>query len=102
MTNIENRMTNEIQRPTEQRLRVHQQEQLLRWWDELNSEQRHVLAGQIAEIDFAQIAGLWRPSGTGAVEEPPARKALRAVPPAHLVRTPATQSDRMEWAKAQE
>lgn len=44
-------------------LKAHGQEHLVRFWDELSEEDRHNLAGQIAQIDLGQIAGLFAERG---------------------------------------
>ncbi|HLJ12796.1 MAG TPA: UDPGP type 1 family protein, partial [Planctomycetaceae bacterium] len=82
-------------------LRLHRQEHLLHWWSELDPSQRERLLSQIAEIDFEQIADLWRSaSSQTSVDESPAQKARRAVPPAQLVRVPASAGDCLDYDAA--
>jgi UDP-N-acetylglucosamine/UDP-N-acetylgalactosamine diphosphorylase len=80
-------------------LAAHQQEHLLRFWRELPPEQQQALARQIDELDLSQIAALFRAEDSHA--ESPAQKALRAVPPAQLVRAMGPNDrDNAAWAAA--
>src|SRR5262245_60390608 len=65
-------------------LRAHGQEHVLRFWNELAPAQQQALQEQLAEIDLAQLAALVR--SHEATGESPAEQALRARPPAELVR----------------
>jgi UDP-N-acetylglucosamine/UDP-N-acetylgalactosamine diphosphorylase len=67
-------------------LRSHGQEHVLRFWNDLAPAQQQALQRQIADVDLAQLTALAR-SGDEAGESP-AQRALRAVPPADLVRAP--------------
>ena len=60
------------------RLKPYGQEQLVRIWDELDTAGRERLAAQVAEIDFAEIAGLYRRE---KATHDWAALARRAVPP---------------------
>ena len=97
-------MTQEPQDSISKLLRRHQQEHVLRWWPGLNADQRATLASQLAEIELSQIDSLWANSSASAtVDESPAQKALRAVPPAQLVRARVDNDrDRDAWARARQ
>ena len=84
-----------------ERLRRHQQEHVLHWWDELAPALRQSLAAQIADIDFEQLSRLTMPAKSDAAyEEPAAQRASRAVPPAQLVRVPRNDQEGQIWADA--
>jgi UDP-N-acetylglucosamine/UDP-N-acetylgalactosamine diphosphorylase len=67
----------------EEQLRPAGQEHLLRFWNELNDAEQKHLAGQIAEIDFAQIKDLFEQANakTPAGGDDHAARAKRAAPP---------------------
>ena len=72
-----------------ERLRRHNQEHLLRWWDELNADEQQSLVRQIEAVDFDLIEQLLdeHRDSSGAVSgDTPAERARRAQPPAALVR----------------
>ena len=89
-----------IREPLLQIVRAHNQEHVLRFWDELSPTQQQQLAAQIEQIDFAQLERL--ANSTGASGESPAEKARRAKPPARLVRVPHEDSNRAAWAAARQ
>jgi UDP-N-acetylglucosamine/UDP-N-acetylgalactosamine diphosphorylase len=62
-------------------LNAHKQEHILRFWDELEPAGRAQLAGQIAAIDFRQLAELFR---GGAQSQDWASLSRRAEPPTAL------------------
>ncbi len=95
-------MTTEIPNSERERLRQLQQDHVLRWWTELDPGQRTGLASQLAEIDLPQIARLLaKADPAAAVEEAPAQKAQRAVPPAQLVRVDSG-AESQAWSQARE
>ncbi|HVU88083.1 MAG TPA: UDPGP type 1 family protein [Pirellulales bacterium] len=66
-----------------QQLRSSGQEHLLRFWDDLNAAEQQRLAGQIAEINFRQIADLFDEANakTPAGGDNHSARAKRAAPP---------------------
>jgi UDP-N-acetylglucosamine/UDP-N-acetylgalactosamine diphosphorylase len=82
------------------RLRSHGQDHALRFWDELSPSQRQALARQIEDLDLAHVMALAKRDDESG--ESPAQRALRAVPPAELVRAPRPGEPLPpEWAAAQ-
>lgn len=82
-------------------LKVHGQEHLVAFWDELDDPGRDRLAGQIRGLDFRQVRELHeRQNGKGAGAGGAAGLAAQAGPPADLVRQPKSQHDRDEWHRA--
>jgi UDP-N-acetylglucosamine/UDP-N-acetylgalactosamine diphosphorylase len=80
-------------------LQKHRQEHVLRFWHELSPEQRQALGRQIQQLDLAELAVLFPADDSPA--ESPAAKALRAVPPAQLVRARGRKDgDDDEWTAA--
>ena len=90
-------MTQEFPAPEAERLRLHRQEHVLRWWDELTPPLRSSLIAQIADLDIEQFAELANFSGT---EISPVETARRAEPPAQLVRVPRNEHDLQAWSEA--
>ncbi|MGE5193969.1 MAG: UTP--glucose-1-phosphate uridylyltransferase [Deltaproteobacteria bacterium] len=70
-----------------QKLVAHHQEHVLRFWKELTAAQQQSLARQIDDLDLATLTKLIELAETS--HESPAQMALRAVPPAQLVRAAA-------------
>ena len=86
-----------------EKLRRHNQEHLLRWWDDLNAGEKQALVRQIEAVDFDLIEGLLqrhRDTSAAASGDSPAERTQRARPPAQLVRQPASEEDKAEWAAA--
>ena len=84
-----------------QLLAAHQQEHALRFWHELLPEQHQALIRQIEQLDLPQLSTLMK--ADESLVESPARKALRAVPPAQLVRAESpSDADKEAWATARE
>jgi UDP-N-acetylglucosamine/UDP-N-acetylgalactosamine diphosphorylase len=82
-----------------QRLRAHQQEHVLRFWQELSATEQEALARQIEALELPRLDALMQAGDSE--EESPAQKARRARPPAELVRVPADEDrDRRAWAAA--
>ncbi len=82
------------------RLRVLQQDHVLRWWEELSSQQQDQLAQRLAAIDIDQLARLQQKRPDGPAEESPADRAHRAQPPRQLVRVPRSDDDQRAWREA--
>ncbi len=85
------------------KLRRHHQEHLLRWWGELNADDRRSLVRQIEAVDFELVKRLFQRHGDSsgaATGESPAERAGRAGPPAALVRLPASDDDATERTAA--
>ncbi len=80
--------------PPRETLRAHGQEQVLRFWDELDEEARAALVADLEAVDFDQLAELRGGDRSEKVD------ASKAVPPAGLVTTPRTDEQRDEWARA--
>lgn len=84
--------------PFTERLRKVHQEHLLAGWDRLSPDQQAALARQIDAVDFELLARLVRqPQDAG---ESPSAKALRAQPPAHIVRLPQSPTDHAACRRA--
>src|SRR5262245_23745866 len=81
-----------------QRLRAHQQEHLLNFWDDLSDAEREVLTRQVGQIDFDQLDRLTRSMAPGP--ESAAERSRRARPPALVVRAPADPRNAAEWIAA--
>ncbi|MBS0266044.1 MAG: UTP--glucose-1-phosphate uridylyltransferase [Planctomycetes bacterium] len=77
-----------------ERLRVHRQDHLLRFWNELTPTQRDSLVGQLQAVDFEQLARLWQQNSEAVDEESPADRARRARPPRQVIRVPQSEADR--------
>jgi len=74
---------------------------VLRFWHELSSEQRQTLVRQIEQLDLSQFERMTK--ADDSLVESPARMALRAVPPAQLVRAGALgDRDKEAWTAARE
>src|SRR5260370_2849875 len=85
----------------EKRLEHYNQQHVLRFWGELSADQQRSLARETEQLDLSQLAALTK-SG-GPIGESRADKALRAVPPAQLVRSPGNSNrDRQAWAAARQ
>jgi UDP-N-acetylglucosamine/UDP-N-acetylgalactosamine diphosphorylase len=93
-------MTPRLQNSLAERFRVHKQQHVLRWWDELSPAQREHLETQLGEIELDRINQLWQQGAEGAAEETPAELAHRAHPPSQLVRVPRNDGDRQAWNEA--
>jgi UDP-N-acetylglucosamine/UDP-N-acetylgalactosamine diphosphorylase len=80
-----------------ERLTHHAQSHLLRWWGELNEEERAGLAADVATIDFEQldrlIAELVKRDGAGVSPE-------ASVQPIDVVRLPQTDGERAAQRRA--
>jgi UDP-N-acetylglucosamine/UDP-N-acetylgalactosamine diphosphorylase len=74
------------------RLREHQQEYLLRWWDDLDATQRAGLLAEIEAIDFDQLERL---IAELVERESPAAPAPERVGPIDVFRLPQTDGDRI-------
>src|SRR5215831_17829986 len=81
-----------------QHLRAHQQDHLLRFWDELSGAERDVLTRQVDQIDLEQLGRFTRDAPQET--ESPADRSRRARPPALLVRAPADPREAPEWVAA--
>jgi UDP-N-acetylglucosamine/UDP-N-acetylgalactosamine diphosphorylase len=82
-------------------LEQHGQTHLLRFWDELSSNERQSLEEQIASVDFTEIERLLASNESAASNvETPSQRALRAQPPREMVRLPVTDSDQQQLAEA--
>jgi UDP-N-acetylglucosamine/UDP-N-acetylgalactosamine diphosphorylase len=79
------------------RLNRYGQQQLLRWWDSLDSEGRHRLSSDLSSIDFDQIDRLVKDLVNG--DAPP---ASREVSPIEVTRLPQTDGERVAWRRASE
>ena len=84
-----------------ERLNRFGQQHLLKWWAELGESERASLLGQIAAIDFDQLARLCRDDASNPAESP-AERARRAQPPRDLVRLPQSAEQSDEWRRAAE
>jgi len=80
-------------------LRRHQQDHVLRWWDELSGQQRSALADQIESVDFSLLRGLLT---SETVAEDPLDMARRADPPAQIVRSGSNPIERAAAKRAGE
>jgi UDP-N-acetylglucosamine/UDP-N-acetylgalactosamine diphosphorylase len=78
------------------RLEQHGQSHLLRWWGELDQEQRARLAREVASIDFDQLDRLIGELVQGGGPAPP--EADR-VAPIDVVRLPQTDGERVMWRR---
>jgi UDP-N-acetylglucosamine/UDP-N-acetylgalactosamine diphosphorylase len=80
-----------------ERLERYGQGHLLRWWDDVDEDQRAVLAAEVASIDFAQLERLTAElvHGEGG-SAPPAHQ----VGPIEVVRLPQTDSERVALRRA--
>jgi UDP-N-acetylglucosamine/UDP-N-acetylgalactosamine diphosphorylase len=82
-------------------LQQHNQTHLLRWWDELESQQQSDLIEQIESIDFDLIEQLLaKDRGSARVAETPQEAVQRATSPAELMRLPKSDDDKTEWDRA--
>lgn len=71
------------------------QQHLLRWWDELDTNQRAELSREIESIDFDLIERLRAPNEQAVpAGETSAQRATRAQPPSNLVRLPVNDAER--------
>lgn len=82
-------------------LKVHDQQHLVAFWDELDAPARDRLAAQIHAIDFHQVRELHKSHSAKAGGASDAvTRAAKAGPPADLVRQPKSQHDHDEWNRA--
>jgi UDP-N-acetylglucosamine/UDP-N-acetylgalactosamine diphosphorylase len=93
-------MTKPVSNSLAERLRILRQDHVLRWWEELSSQQQEHLAQKLAAIDIDQLGGLWQPSEDETTAESPADRARRAQPPRQLVRVPRSENDQRSWSAA--
>jgi UDP-N-acetylglucosamine/UDP-N-acetylgalactosamine diphosphorylase len=75
----------------------HEQSHLLRWWKDLNDEQRVRLSTEIGAIDFGQLDRLIGELVQGnPATAPPADR----VQPIEVVHLPQTDGERLRWSRA--
>jgi len=79
------------------RLNHHGQNHLLRWWGELNDEERRGLAAEVASIDFQQLDRLIDDLVRG---DPVAAPGAERVQPIDVVRLPQTDGERVVRRRA--
>lgn len=85
-----------------QTLERYNQRHLLRWWDELDEAAQRSLVEQIERIDFPLIERLLDEHRRAASDESEGStaRALRARPPAEMIRLPQSDADRQRWDEA--
>ena len=95
-------MIRTMPRTLAEKLADYGQEHLLCGWDNLTPSQQHRMAAEIETIDFELLDRLFQQSRDSRETslESPATRALRARPPAQLVRLPQTPADKEQWAAA--
>ncbi|MEZ6058943.1 MAG: UDPGP type 1 family protein [Planctomycetaceae bacterium] len=83
-------------------LRIHNQQHVLRWWNDLNEAQRSLLTTQIEDVDFETVRRVWSESSSqvAADDNQAAWRADRATAPSSVVRQPVSDSDRAAWQDA--
>jgi len=79
------------------RLNRHGQSHLLRWWEELNDEERGVLAAEVASIDFEQLDRLKADLVCGDRVEAQPAGAVGAI---EVLRLPQTDGERVVRRRA--
>ncbi|GAB5440755.1 MAG: UDPGP type 1 family protein [Fuerstiella sp.] len=73
------------------------QAHLLRWWDELSSDEQANLEARIREIDFETIRSVWQNSrNADSASASDSSRADRAQPPRSVVYQPQSDEDRAE------
>ena len=77
------------------RLQQHGQSHLLRWWEELNEEERARLASEVGSIDFPQLDRLDRRVGADDATTVP---DVDRVQPIEVIRLPQTDGERVVGA----
>jgi UDP-N-acetylglucosamine/UDP-N-acetylgalactosamine diphosphorylase len=89
-------------RPIAARLEKVGQSHVLRWWPELEPAQKHALLIELQSLDLERLAPLIGSRGASDEHESPRERAVRARPPANLVRLPGHGGDTAEWLRARE
>jgi UDP-N-acetylglucosamine/UDP-N-acetylgalactosamine diphosphorylase len=84
-----------------QRLQSFGQEHLLRWWDDLNDEERRILQEQIEAVDFETVADHYNSNRDATEVSEDRERASRAEPPTKLVRLPCSDAERSVWEAAE-
>jgi UDP-N-acetylglucosamine/UDP-N-acetylgalactosamine diphosphorylase len=80
-----------------ERLNVHGQGHLLKWWGELNDKSRARLSAEIAAIDFDRLDRLIAELVQGPGVAAPAPEEVR---PIDVMRLPQTDGERVVWRRA--
>ncbi len=82
------------------RLAEHSQTHVLRWWDDLNSDQQTALVSQLEAIDFKSLEACLAAKSEDE-SDTPAAKAQRATPPTEIVRLPNTPAELKAYQAAE-
>ncbi len=100
-------MTGAVPQHLADRLQQHNQQHLLKCWDDLDADQRTKLLKQIESVDFDLIDRLYAmcraddaAGDSSNNPDSPAERAKRAAPPSQLIRLPKTDADREQWTVA--
>ncbi|WP_166820807.1 UTP--glucose-1-phosphate uridylyltransferase [Thalassoroseus pseudoceratinae] len=94
-------MSHDVPNALQSRLAEHDQSHVLRWWDELDSDQKSQLTSQLDGIDFAVLNRCLSAKSTDE-SDTPAAKAQRATPPTEIVRLPQTPAELKAYQAAEE
>ena len=84
-------------------LEEHDQQHLLRFWDELSAEEQSAFAKQIEAVDFQMLADIRERAAAAQPESAPEEsRADRASAPGSVIRQPQSPEDESQWQAAAE